>query len=210
MTTTIETTVRAGERRWSGEVTTRRDRYGSPVWPIFAGVTLAEAIADRREGEALRRLMGVGYWGRLTVDGLAIDAAWDPAPVEPDCPRRGAGECDARDWDDGHCRHHRTAVTPGRDHAGWSSRDEVAWLAERDGRVRVRLKVTAEDLLTVSQVAGHLGITPGRVRVLARTRGVGRRLGRDWLFSEDHLAALAVRRPGRPPGERRSELLSGP
>ncbi len=54
------------------------------------------------------------------------------------------------------------------------------------------------DLLTTAQVAALLGISRDRVPRLARSRGVGRRVGRDWLFSPAEVAALRLRKPGRP------------
>ncbi len=52
--------------------------------------------------------------------------------------------------------------------------------------------------LTSREVARRLDVTPRRVTALARQRGVGIQKGRDWLFSEDDVAALKPRRPGRP------------
>lgn len=201
MTTTIETTVRPADRRWSGEVTTQRDRSGQPVWPIFQGVTLAEAIADRKAGMAVRQRMGVGYWSRLTVDGMAIDAAWDEDPAEPSCPETdGGAACQPDSWRDGRCDRHRVPLTSGREHIGWVSPQAAAWLAESQGRVRLRLRIDEDGgLLTAPQAAERLGVSPGRVRQLAVARGVGKRVGRDWIFTEADLAAMTDRRPGRPP-----------
>jgi len=53
--------------------------------------------------------------------------------------------------------------------------------------------------LTSREVAGRLGITSRRVTALAKSRNVGVRRGRDWLFSENEVAALEDRQPGRPP-----------
>lgn len=52
--------------------------------------------------------------------------------------------------------------------------------------------------MTTIQVAAELGLTPGRVRQLARERGVGIHHGRDWMFSAADVAALRERAPGRP------------
>ena len=48
------------------------------------------------------------------------------------------------------------------------------------------------NLLTTEQAAQRLGITPGRVRQLARAGGYGQRFGAAWAFSEDDLRTLAV------------------
>jgi len=47
--------------------------------------------------------------------------------------------------------------------------------------------------LTSREVAARLGITSRRVTALARSRR-----GRDWLFSEEDVAAMEDRQPGRP------------
>jgi hypothetical protein len=60
------------------------------------------------------------------------------------------------------------------------------------------------DLLTAADVAAALGLTPSRVRALARSRGVGRRVGRDWLFGASDLERLRERTPGRPVGWRKA------
>lgn len=52
--------------------------------------------------------------------------------------------------------------------------------------------------LTSREVADRLGVSPRRVTALAKSRTVGRQVGRDWLFSENDIAALQDRRPGRP------------
>jgi excisionase family DNA binding protein len=55
------------------------------------------------------------------------------------------------------------------------------------------------ELLTTKTAAARLRITPRRVVALIQAgRLPARRLGRDWLIEEPHLAAIAVRKPGRP------------
>jgi len=54
-------------------------------------------------------------------------------------------------------------------------------------------------MLTTIEVAERLGISPSRVRRLAEVRKVGRKVGRDWHFTEADVDALRVRTPGRPP-----------
>lgn len=59
-------------------------------------------------------------------------------------------------------------------------------------------------LLTTTQAATRLGITPRRVRVLITTgRLTAQRIGRDWLIDERHLADVAERKPGYPAGKPR-------
>ena len=50
-------------------------------------------------------------------------------------------------------------------------------------------------VLSARDVAARLGITPERLRRKAAQRGIGQRLGREWLFSEADVTALAV--PGK-------------
>lgn len=52
--------------------------------------------------------------------------------------------------------------------------------------------------LTSGEVAERLGISRRRVTELAKSRGVGTQVGRDWLFSENDVAAMRDRKPGRP------------
>lgn len=55
---------------------------------------------------------------------------------------------------------------------------------------------------TTADVAAQLGITPQRVRDLARARGVGERYGRDLVFRPHEVAILSVKgKPGRRPKE---------
>jgi len=51
---------------------------------------------------------------------------------------------------------------------------------------------------TTAEVASELGITPMRVRNLARARGLGTKRGHDLRFSRDEVDNMRVRRPGRP------------
>lgn len=54
------------------------------------------------------------------------------------------------------------------------------------------------DYLTSTQVADRLNLTSSRVLRLAKSRGLGQRIGRDWLFTESDIAAMQTRVPGRP------------
>lgn len=56
----------------------------------------------------------------------------------------------------------------------------------------------AEDILTTAEVAEALSITPQRVRALAETRGVGRKVGTQWIFTAAEVDQLRDRKPGRP------------
>jgi excisionase family DNA binding protein len=56
-------------------------------------------------------------------------------------------------------------------------------------------------LLTTAEAADRLGLSEVRIRQLCNDGRLGRKVGRDWLFSEEELTAfLATDRPtGRPP-----------
>ena len=60
-----------------------------------------------------------------------------------------------------------------------------------------RHRATAE-LMTTDAMAAALGLSAPRVRALAKSRGVGWQIGRDWLFRQEDIEGLRVRRPGRP------------
>ncbi len=54
-------------------------------------------------------------------------------------------------------------------------------------------------LLTTTDAANKLGVTPRRVQALiASGRLKAHRIGRDWLISSLELESVKVRRPGRP------------
>ena len=61
------------------------------------------------------------------------------------------------------------------------------------------------DLLTPPQVAEILGIDRSRVLRLAKSRGVGWRFGRDWLFRPADVDAMRERKPGRPTNPRKGD-----
>jgi hypothetical protein len=69
--------------------------------------------------------------------------------------------------------------------------------ALHEGYRRGRVDALA-DLLTTEQVAAELGLTAPRIRALAQSRNVGWKIGRDYLFRPEDVAALRVRIPGRP------------
>ena len=52
--------------------------------------------------------------------------------------------------------------------------------------------------LRTSVVAERLGLSEDRVRKLAASRGLGRKWGRDYFFTESDLEAMKIRKPGRP------------
>lgn len=53
---------------------------------------------------------------------------------------------------------------------------------------------------STEQAAEELGVSVRRVRALARSRGLGTRIGRDLLFTPEDVDAMRERRPGRPVG----------
>lgn len=62
-------------------------------------------------------------------------------------------------------------------------------------------------LFTTAQVAETLGKVPSTVRAARQKRGLGRKVGRDWLYTESDIEELEAwfksRRRGRPPLKRR-------
>lgn len=58
-------------------------------------------------------------------------------------------------------------------------------------------------LLTTAEAAERLGLTPGRVRQLARDGALkGQHYGRDWLFDERDVARFTPPAKGRPRKEK--------
>ena len=53
-------------------------------------------------------------------------------------------------------------------------------------------------LYTTAQVAERLGLSRRRVLALALSRGLGRKLGRDWIFDEEDIEGMQIRVAGRP------------
>jgi hypothetical protein len=49
-------------------------------------------------------------------------------------------------------------------------------------------------MLTTAQVAACLSITPRQVGHLAKQHGVGTKVGRDWIFTDQEVRRLADRR----------------
>ena len=74
----------------------------------------------------------------------------------------------------------------------WGTLTQTEWTRSQ------RVHPTA--VLSSVDVAVELGITPRRVAALARSRGVGKRLGVRYVFSPADVEALRVRQPGRPRG----------
>jgi predicted RNase H-like HicB family nuclease len=52
--------------------------------------------------------------------------------------------------------------------------------------------------MTTAMVAKDLELSEDRVRKLAASRGLGRKWGRDYFFTESDLEAMKIRKPGRP------------
>ncbi len=57
------------------------------------------------------------------------------------------------------------------------------------------------NLHTTQEVAIRLGLNPSRIRQLAPVLGIGRKVGRDWIFTDDEVELLRQRKtiPGRTP-----------
>jgi len=54
-------------------------------------------------------------------------------------------------------------------------------------------------MLTTSQVAQRLNVTPRQVGHLAKQHGIGVKVGRDWIFTEAEVQRLTSRpKVGRP------------
>ena len=61
-----------------------------------------------------------------------------------------------------------------------------------------------ETIYSSRQIATELGLSVGRVQALARSRKLGRMIGRDILFSQADLENMRVRINGRPGGKMRN------
>lgn len=57
----------------------------------------------------------------------------------------------------------------------------------------------AYNIFSTAQVASELSISPRRVRALARSRHLGTKLGRIWIFTQADIEAMRERKPGKPP-----------
>lgn len=79
-----------------------------------------------------------------------------------------------------------------------SDTDELGFHDWPHGRLEVLPRSDDTLSLTSGEVAERLGISRRRVTELAKNREVGTQVGRDWLFSENDLAAMQDRKPGRP------------
>lgn len=53
----------------------------------------------------------------------------------------------------------------------------------------------SESLYTCAQIAGILGKSPVTVQKQARARGLGRKVGKTWVFTEADFTKLAAIRP---------------
>ncbi len=60
------------------------------------------------------------------------------------------------------------------------------------------MEVSAPDFWSATAAAAELGIDPSRVRRIAQRRGLGRKLGTVWVFTDADIAAMRVRVTGRP------------
>jgi len=63
------------------------------------------------------------------------------------------------------------------------------------------------NILNVEEMAQELGVGEPRVRELARSRHVGFKKGRDWLFTRSDIEKLRPGRVGRPPIYPRSPVI---
>jgi hypothetical protein len=61
-----------------------------------------------------------------------------------------------------------------------------------------------ETIYSSRQIATELGLSVGRVQALAKSRKLGRMIGRDILFSQADLENMRVRINGRPGGKMRN------
>lgn len=55
------------------------------------------------------------------------------------------------------------------------------------------------ELLSAEDVAQRTGRAPGTIRNLAARRGIGTKVGRDYVFAADDVERIRSLRPGRPP-----------
>lgn len=64
-------------------------------------------------------------------------------------------------------------------------------------------------IITTIEAAGRLGISTGRVCQLARARGLGRKIGNAWIFTERELVKLKPGPVGRPPSKSKARRRKG-
>lgn len=92
-------------------------------------------------------------------------------------------------------RGHLTALQPMEPRASWPVLTATLGMADSTDSTEI-----ATSIYTVSQVADILHVTDDRVRRLALSRGVGRKLdARTWVFTAADVDAMRIRIPGRPP-----------
>lgn len=76
--------------------------------------------------------------------------------------------------------------------------------AERTVRMPAAMaRALANEAMDTAAAARELGLTPGRTRRLARSRGVGQVERGQWVFSPADIDAMRDRRPGRPYSQRK-------
>ncbi|MGH2604523.1 MAG: helix-turn-helix domain-containing protein, partial [Dehalococcoidia bacterium] len=99
----------------------------------------------------------------------------------------------------------RQARSAGQAYEDYAEQYRVSWPFAADGDPPADLvdgmvaAMMAADLLTTNEVAAALGITPRMVRYAAKRDGIGRLVGRDYVFSAADVEALRTRKtaPGR-------------
>lgn len=91
---------------------------------------------------------------------------------------------------------------------GWGPPDSTIRIGNASSGSTVDTKTPVsrlERLYTTRQAAEILGVSTARVLALAKSRMLGLKLGRDWVFRDYELQAMTSRHPGRP----RKGVLAG-
>jgi hypothetical protein len=72
----------------------------------------------------------------------------------------------------------------------------------------IGMSLAISELRPTADVAAELGVTPRLIRRYARQKGVGRDIGRDWLFSREDVEVLKGRKTVPGPARKSVEVLA--
>jgi hypothetical protein len=177
--------IKVTDRKWGYGWTNSPARTAPDEYPRLADIprpgvegTLRQC-AECAQDAAKLHTGGEWWWGKWFFKGRPITAI--------------KGMTGDYDEDTGHLVNIREA---------WLTVKPTDMMFEDDDTRTVRVAVADDDLLDTDDVAAFLGVTPRRVCALAETYGIGRKVGRDWVFTPAQAQALGAARrgPGRPPG----------
>jgi len=180
----IEYTVKITDRKWGYGWTNTPARTAPDEYPRLADIprpgvegTLRQC-AECASDAAKLHTGGEWWWGRYFYKGRPITAV-----------KGLTGDYD----DDGRLVNIRD---------GWLTVKPTDMMFEDDTTRTICVEVVDDDILDTEDVAALLGVSKRRVRALAETYRIGRKVGRDWVFTIPQAEALDEARrdgPGRPP-----------